>query len=170
MIEVATASINTFGTLSPKADFVPPSDQLITLTYSQLQDLIREATEPLREEIQDLKEEVAQDRVEFDRFKATHKAFAVQTTNDIDQLFGAVEKTTEPTKKTTDRVETLHRLMLEEKTQQVSIAKAARLLGLTKERVRQLKPLILADGRFEIGWSNLKGQKGVVIRIRQYLR
>jgi hypothetical protein len=42
MLNVAVASINTFGP-SPKVDFVPPSDQLITLTYGQLQDLIREA-------------------------------------------------------------------------------------------------------------------------------
>jgi hypothetical protein len=43
MIEVAKASINSFA--SGKADFVQPSDQLITLTLGQLKDLIQEATE-----------------------------------------------------------------------------------------------------------------------------
>jgi uncharacterized protein YigA (DUF484 family) len=110
MLEVATASINTFGSESPKADFVPHSDQLISLTYAQLQDLIREATEPLREELQDLKEEITQNRAEFDRFKATHKAFAVQTTNDIDQLFEAMIKKPQPLQK--DRAEILRALVV----------------------------------------------------------
>jgi uncharacterized membrane protein len=57
MIEIATA-INTFGP-SPKADFVPTSEQLITLTYGQLQDLVTqavsEAIQPLQDEITQLK-------------------------------------------------------------------------------------------------------------------
>ncbi len=59
MIEVATASINNFA--SGRADFVQPSDQLITLTYGQLQDLVQEAIErattPLEDRISVLEEE-----------------------------------------------------------------------------------------------------------------
>jgi DNA-binding MarR family transcriptional regulator len=51
MSEIASASINSFGTTSPKADFVPPPEQLITLTFGQLEDLITQATEPLYREI-----------------------------------------------------------------------------------------------------------------------
>jgi len=58
MTEVASASINTFGP-SPKVDSVPPSDQLITLTYGQLQGLIEAAIRPLQEEIAQLREELA---------------------------------------------------------------------------------------------------------------
>ena len=58
MIEVATASINNFA--SGKADFVQPSEQLITLTFGQLQDLIQEATEraiePLEARLETLEE------------------------------------------------------------------------------------------------------------------
>ena len=40
LIEVANASINTFGTTSPKADFVPPSEEkLVTVPASLLQAL-----------------------------------------------------------------------------------------------------------------------------------
>lgn len=63
MSEVATASLNTFGKASPKADFVPPSEQLITLTIGQLQDLITQAveksTQGLKDEVSELKATVA---------------------------------------------------------------------------------------------------------------
>ena len=65
MNEVATARINTFGP-SPKADFESPSDQLIVLTYAQLQDLIKgaieQAIQPLQDGIAQLREEIDQDR------------------------------------------------------------------------------------------------------------
>ena len=57
MSEIASASLNTFGH-SPKADFVPPSEQLITLSYGQLQDLIinavQMAVQPVQDEISQL--------------------------------------------------------------------------------------------------------------------
>jgi len=40
MSNVANASIKTFGPAAPQADFVSSSEQLITLTIGQLQDLI----------------------------------------------------------------------------------------------------------------------------------
>ena len=65
MTEVAIARINTFGP-SPKAGFESPSDQLIVLTYAQLQDLIKgaieQAIQPLQDGIAQLREEIDQDR------------------------------------------------------------------------------------------------------------
>ena len=61
MTEVASARINTFGP-SPKACFESPSEQLIVLTYSQLQDLItqavQEAIRPLQERLEALESTV----------------------------------------------------------------------------------------------------------------
>jgi hypothetical protein len=61
MTEVALASINTFGP-SPKAGFESHSEQLITLTYSQLQGLIaqavQEAIQPLQDRISSLEDRV----------------------------------------------------------------------------------------------------------------
>lgn len=66
-------SINTFG-IPSKADFVPPSEQLVTLTYGQLQDLITGAIEkgiqPLKEEVALLREEIAQDRQDIAALRA----------------------------------------------------------------------------------------------------
>jgi len=62
MTKLADASINSFG-ISPNAAFVPPSDQLITLTYGQLQDLItgaiEKAIQPLQDEVSQLRATVA---------------------------------------------------------------------------------------------------------------
>jgi len=57
MTEVASASINTFGP-SPKA-IESPSEQLITLTYGQLQGLIEAAIQPLQAEIAQLRGKLA---------------------------------------------------------------------------------------------------------------
>jgi uncharacterized coiled-coil protein SlyX len=58
MSEIASASINTFGP-SPKADFEPPSEQLITLTYGQLVQVIQEAIRPLQDRIESLEDTLA---------------------------------------------------------------------------------------------------------------
>jgi hypothetical protein len=62
MSDVASARINSFGP-SPKVGFVSPSDQLITLTYAQLQDLIKRAID---QAIQPLQDEIAQLRATVD--------------------------------------------------------------------------------------------------------
>ena len=165
MNEVAIASINTFGP-SPKVDSVPPSDQLITLTYGQLQGLIEAAIRPLQEEIAQLREELAS----LDKVQDTlseNQLIQLRLIHGLKE--GNQEKATTTTKKTIDHIDDLYRLMIEDKTAQVSIAKAARLLGISKERMRQLKPLILKDDRFEIGWTSVAGRKGTIIRIRKFL-
>ena len=173
MTKLANAVINSFASGGMQANVPPADEPVFILTSSQLKELIAQAIQPMKDEIAQLREEKAQDRAEFERFRTTHKQFAIQTGKDIDALFAANLATTakpETNKKTTDHIDDLHRLMIEDRSQQISIAKAARLLGISKERMRQLKPLILQDGRFEMGWSTVKGKKAVVIRIRQFLK
>jgi len=73
MNNVALARINTFGP-SPKAGFESPSDQLIVLTYAQLQDLIKgaieQAIQPLQDEIAQFREEIDQDHQEIEALRA----------------------------------------------------------------------------------------------------
>jgi hypothetical protein len=52
MIEVATA-INSFAPAASHLDFVSPSDQLITLTYGQLEDFITKVAEKTIQPLQD---------------------------------------------------------------------------------------------------------------------
>jgi len=161
--EVANASINTFGP-SPKA-IESPSEQLITLTYGQLQGLIEAAIQPLQAEIAQLRGKLASlDKVQD--ILSENQLIQLRLINELKE--GNQEKAA-TTKKTIDHIDDLHRLMIEDKTAQISVAKAARLLGISKERMRQLKPLILKDDRFEMGWASVAGRKGAVIRIRKFL-
>ena len=163
MNKVASASINTFGP-SPKA-IESPSEQLITLTYGQLQGLIEAAIQPLQAEIAQLRGKLASlDKVQD--ILSENQLIQLRLINELKE--GNQEKAA-TTKKTIDHIDDLHRLMIEDKTAQISVAKAARLLGISKERMRQLKPLILKDDRFEMGWASVAGRKGAVIRIRKFL-
>jgi transcription initiation factor IIE alpha subunit len=76
MSNVATASINSFGTTEPKADFVPPSEgPVFVLTGSQLQDLITQAVEkaiqPLQDRIEALEATVARQCEQIAALQAT---------------------------------------------------------------------------------------------------
>jgi len=115
MIEIANA-INSLPSHTMQADFVPPSEQLVTLTYGQLQELICQAVEkaiqPLQDEITAFRTEKDQDRTEFERFKAAHRAFAVQTTKDLDALFEAnLKATARPQPLQKDRADILRALL-----------------------------------------------------------
>ena len=168
MIETATA-INTLPSAARQAGFESPSEQLITLTYGQLQDLIvqavQEGIQPLQDEIAQLREELAS----LDKVQDTLSENQLIQLRLINELKEGNQEKAATTKKTIDHIDDLYRLMIEDKTAQVSIAKAARLLGISKERMRQLKPLILKDDRFEMGWASVAGRKGTVIRIRKFL-
>jgi DNA-binding protein H-NS len=158
MLNVATASINTFGTTEPKADFVPPSEEpVFILTAGQLQDLIREVVQDLKEEISQLREERAQDRAEFDRFKATHKAFAIQATNDIDQIFEAMIK--KPTATQKDRADIL-RALLAANNGKLLVSDARRKMRMPKNKFSEL----LATCDFvTLKPYHLDGRKKVII-------
>jgi len=62
MDKLATASINSLPSHAMQADFVPPSEQLVTLTYGQLQELITQAVEkavqPLQDRISSLEDRI----------------------------------------------------------------------------------------------------------------
>jgi hypothetical protein len=59
MSEIALARINSFASTTTRADFVPPSEQLITLTIGQLQEMIvqavQRAIQPLQDEVMQLR-------------------------------------------------------------------------------------------------------------------
>jgi hypothetical protein len=125
MLNVAAASINTFGTTSPKADFVPPSEQLITLTYGQLQVLIQKAVEkavaPLQERLDRLEalqevyhgpapqvDEIPMYRDAWEKNRETMQNLPVRVWA-LEQDLSELEKTAtkpkgEPTQKTLDHL------------------------------------------------------------------
>jgi len=158
MIEVATA-INTFGTTAPKADFVPPSEQIIALTISQLQDIvaqavekaIQQATAPLlaRIEAQDVRICALEERgkvpdgVEVKKEIASLRQESDHAAENLDILFRLVgkirqesEKTPKRSEKAEKHIDDLHRVMKRERATSLTIARAAAMIGLSKSGLK----------------------------------
>ena len=208
MIEVATASINNFA--SGKADFVQPSEQLITLTYGQLQDLVQDAIErattPLEarlealekrgvgcgkggEELQDHKDQerslpdgqemqistfqVVQD-LRAENMALNTKLEALQElmpwvealSRKMARLEGRIELHRDDSPKAEEHIEELYQIMRKDMLPSLSFANAAKFLGISKGRVKQLKPQIAKDGRFDILRSTGHKQK-LIIALRR---
>ena len=111
MSKIANASINTFG-ISPKADFVSPSEQLITLTIGQLQDIITQAVEkaiqPLQDEVRELKTTVTRQDEKIAALEATQDTHAENSLIQL-RLIGQLRETTkkDPQPLQKDRAEIL---------------------------------------------------------------
>jgi uncharacterized membrane protein len=87
MDNVALAHIKTFGPAAPQADFESPSEQLITLTIGQLQDVIIQAVEkanqPLQDEVSQLRAIVAR---QDEKIAALDATVETQAENQLIQL------------------------------------------------------------------------------------
>jgi nitrous oxide reductase len=74
MTDVVNTRIKAFGK-SPKANFVSPSEQLITLTIGQLQDIVIQAVEkaiqPLQDEVETLRGIITQQAEDMAALEAT---------------------------------------------------------------------------------------------------
>jgi predicted RNase H-like nuclease (RuvC/YqgF family) len=125
MDNVALAKINSFASTATRADFVPPSEQLVTLTYGQLQELITQAAQnaiqPLQDETMQLRKEIAQDREEIatlrakiDTLDATEAEDVTRICRDIAQDRKRITKLemTEPQPMQKDRGEILRALLV----------------------------------------------------------
>jgi hypothetical protein len=56
MSEIASARINSFAPITAQADFEPPSEEAVfIMTSGQLKDLIKEAIQPLQDEVMQLR-------------------------------------------------------------------------------------------------------------------
>ena len=139
MDNVAIASINTFGT-SPKADFVPPSEQLITLTYGQLQDLVIQAIEkaiqPLQDEIENLKVTVANQDEEIAALTSTQEQdvsrLALDIAYDRQRLAKLEHHTKEPGKTEISRADKIEKYLSSRPDHKATIETLKGHLGVDK--------------------------------------
>ena len=180
-----------------QADFVQSSEEAtFILNSSQLKEIISQAVEktiqPLEDKIAQLRDERAQDRAEFERFKATHRTFAVQTTKDLDALFDANLKPTatpQPptkttTKKTSDHIDEIALILAncekglvqsaapkhyltKLRKEGMKFSDLAAIMGLTVDRIRQLSRIAATDQRFNITWHPRK-KNTKIIKLRRW--
>jgi uncharacterized membrane protein len=112
MSNVANASINTLPSAARQAGFESPSEQLIALTYGQLQGLIREAIQPLQDRIESLEATVARHEEKIAALESTQETQADNQLIQlrlIGQLREATKKEAQPLQK--DRAEILRALI-----------------------------------------------------------
>jgi len=99
------------------------------LVVSQLEEI-----EALREELADLRGEVALERA-YDRQRLSKLENRNKTvTSDTGDAYA----------------DKLHKLMLQSGTRQISVSNASKLLGVSRMHAHRLKPLIASDPRFAI--------------------
>jgi type I site-specific restriction endonuclease len=183
MSEIANASIKTFGPAAPQADFVQSSEQLITLTIGQLQDLITQAVtkanQPLQDEVSQLRATVASQDEKIAALESTQDTQAenqliqLRLINDLRQAAKKEAVPSETTQKTQDHIteiahilEATERRLIERqvprsaltryRSEGVTFSELARVMGLTVDRIRQLSRIAATDQRFNICWHPRK--------------
>ena len=155
MIETATA-INTLPSAARQAGFESPSEQLITLTYGQLQGLIvqavQEAIQPLQDEIAQLREEIGQDRREIASLHAKlaslEKDRDVLSDNQLIQLrliHELKDKSNGPTDTEKERVERIEKLCSDAPNHEISLSELRGRLGIDKAVLSRLLKRINGD-------------------------
>jgi chromosome segregation ATPase len=152
MDNVALAKINSLPSSSMQADFVPTSEQLITLTYGQLQELITQAVEkaiqPLQDEITALRTERDQDRQEIAALRSK-LAFVEQqqdtlSTNQLIQLrlFNGLKEEVHKEQPTTiteaDRIGRIEKLCQDAPGHTISLSELRGRLGIDKAVLSRL--------------------------------
>jgi DNA-directed RNA polymerase sigma subunit (sigma70/sigma32) len=189
---VDTTQINTFG-ISPKANFVPPSEEaFFILNSGQLQEIITKALQPLQDEVRDLKVTVACQDEKIAALEATLDTHAdnsliqLRLINTLREDHHKAPETAAPvlTKKTQDHItEIAHILGAKEKgliegqaarsyvdklrKEGMTFSQLANVLGLTVDRIRQLSRIAATDQRFNITWHPRK-KNTKIIKLRRW--
>jgi len=193
MSEIASASINSFGT-SPKADFESPSEEAVFILNSgQLREIITKALQPLQDAVRDLKATVARQDEKIAALEATLDTHAdnsliqLRLINTLredvykDKPAPAPTKTTQKTE--VHITEIAHILGAKEKRliegqagrayvdklrkEGMTFSQLATVLGLTVDRIRQLSRIAATDQRFNITWHPRK-KNTKIIKLRRW--
>jgi hypothetical protein len=157
-------SINTFGIPSPKADFVPTSEQLITLTYGQLQDLVTQAIEkaiqPLRDEIENLKVTVACQNEKIAALTATQETQADNSLIQLRLINDLREATKKgPGKTEISRAEKIEKYLSSRPDHKASFETLKGHLGISKDRLNEAIKTLMAASPGRYGITRTPGDK-----------
>ncbi len=139
MIDVAEA-INSFLPAEQQADFVSPSEEpVFILTASQLQDLIKEAIQPLQEEVSELKATIASQGEKITALESTEEQDITRICLDIvqDRKRIATLEHKEPQPMQKDRAEILRALLVANGGKMLA-KEARKKMHLSKERFSEL--------------------------------
>lgn len=173
MSNVANASINTFGTPSPKADVPQSEEPVFILTSCQLQDIITNALQPLQDEIKDLRGMIAAQDTKIASLESMQEQEITRLCLDIAYDRQRITKLEipeqEPPKEYSSKVashldEIVKALVDRENQSKLSGQKwdymafweVEQLLDLSHRRISQLADIARNDPRFALGWHPRK--------------
>ena len=139
---VDTTQINSFASTATRADFVPPSEQLVTLTYGQLQELITQAVEKA---IQPLQDEVSQLREEITSLEATQDTLSDNQLIQLRLIHELKDKSNGPTDTEKERVERIEKLCSDAPNHEISLSELRGRLGIDKAVLSRLLKRINGD-------------------------
>jgi len=193
MIDVALAEIKTFGQC-PKADFVSPSEEAVfILTDSQLKVLIKEAIQPLQDEVMQLRATVDRQGEMIAALESTQDTHAensliqlrlINSLREDGHAAAAPAPTRETTQKTQDHItaiavilaakekrliesQTAHAYVTRLRKEGMTFSELANIMGLTVDRIRQLSRIAATDQRFNITWHPRK-KNTKIIKLRRW--
>lgn len=166
MSEITSASINTLPS-ERQAGFESPSEQLIVLTYSQLQDLIVQA---VQEAIQPLQDEIAQNHQEIAALRlkmASLETLQEQDTNricvdiayDRRRLTALEHPAKEPGKTDLSRAEKIERYLAARPDHKATFETLKGHLGIDKVLLNQAVKALMASSPGRYGIVRAPGDK-----------
>lgn len=174
MSKIADARINSFGTTSPKVDFVPqPEEAVFILTSGQIQDLIKEALHPLQDEISDLRGMITAQDLKIASLESIQEQEITRICLDIAYDRRRISKLETPpdqepkeySSKVASHLDEIVKALLDRENQSkltgqkwdfMAFWEVVQLLDLSHRRVSQLADIARNDPRFALGWHPRK--------------
>ena len=159
MDNVANARINTFG-LSPKDDFELTSEQPITLSYGDLQDLIKEALQPIQDEVETLKATVIHQDEKIAALESTQETHADNQLIQL-RLIHELRETSKkgPGKTEASRAEKITKYLESRPDHRASFETLKGNLGVDKARLNEAIKTLMKGSPGRYGITRTPGDK-----------
>jgi hypothetical protein len=150
MIEVATA-INNFASQATQTDFVPPSDESVfILTSSQLQDLIKEAIQPLQDRIGSLEARIAIQNEKIASLEATQAHAEESQLIQLRLINDLRESKKVPGKTETSRAEKIEKYLASRPDHRATFETLKGYLGIDNDLLGIAIRSLLSSGKYAI--------------------
>ena len=158
---VDTTQINSFASTATRADFVPPSEEAVfILTAGQLKDLIKEAIQPLQDEVMQLRATVVR---QDEKIADLEARTSLQEDNGLIQLrlINDLRETTKkgPGKTEISRAEKIERYLSSRPDHKVTFETLKGHLGVDKARLKEAIKTLMDSSPGRYGITHAPGDK-----------
>jgi len=161
MSKIAELPINSFASSEMQADFVPSSEQTITVSLADLRQIITEAIQGLKDEVEALREERDQDRQEIAALRS--KVASLETLQEQDttricldiaydrrRLAALEHPLKEPGKTETSRAEKIEKYLLSRPDHRATFETLKGHLGIDNDLLGIAIRSLLPSGKYAI--------------------